>query len=54
MVIVRDFEGVGVAATCWKTPILPNSDMAEAMAMKNGVEFANDMLYLNLIAESDS
>jgi len=52
--IVRDSEGVLVAAACWKTTILQNSDMVEAMAMKNGVEFANDMLFLNLIVEPDS
>jgi len=35
LVIVRDSEGgVVVVVACWKTPILPNSDMAKAMAMK--------------------
>jgi len=52
--IVRDSEGVAVAATCWRTPILPNSDMAEAMAMKKGMEFAKYMLFLKVIVESNS
>jgi len=28
--------------------------MAEVMAMKKGVEFAKDMLFLNVVVESDS
>ena len=52
--IVRDFGGVGVAVTCWKTLTLPNSDIAEAMTMKKGVEFAKDMLFLYLISKSYS
>ncbi|MCI35158.1 hypothetical protein A2U01_0056379, partial [Trifolium medium] len=53
-VVVRDEHGVVVAASCWQVLPLPDSEVAEALAMRKGLEFAKDMSFLNLIAESDA
>ena len=53
-VVVRDNEGVVVGASSWQVFSLPDSEVAEALAMRKGVEFAKDMSFLNLIVESDA
>ena len=53
-VVVRDYEGVVVGASSWQVSSLPDSEVAEALAMRKGLEFAKDMSFLNLIAESDA
>ena len=52
--MVRDNEGVVVGASSWQVFSLPDSEVAEALAMRKGVEFAKDMSFLNLIVESDA
>jgi hypothetical protein len=52
--LVRDNEGVAVGASSWQVFSLPDSKVAEALAMRKGFEFAKDMSFLNLIAESDA
>lgn len=52
--VIRDSNGLVAAATCCKKLVLPDSDIAEAITLKLGLEFARDMLFLNIIAESDS
>ena len=51
-VVVRDNEGVVVGASSWQVFSLPNSEVAKDLAMRKGLEFAKDMSFLNLIAES--
>jgi len=51
---VRDNEGVVVAASCWQIFSLLDSKVGEALAMRKGLEFAEDMYFLNLIAEFDA
>lgn len=41
-------------ALCTCLPILPDSDVAEAMEMLKGLKFAKELLFLNIQAESDS
>jgi len=53
-VVVRHNEGVVVAASCWQIFSLLDSEVAEALAMRKGLEFAKDMCFINLIAESDA
>lgn len=53
-VVVRDYEGVVVGASSWQVVSLPDSEVAEALAMQKGLEFAKDMSFLNLIVESDA
>jgi len=52
--IIRDVEGVVLAAACWYMPILIDSKVAEALALVKGIEFAKDTLFLQLCAEADS
>jgi ribonuclease HI len=52
--VVRDSDGVVLAAACWYRPTLPDSDTAESMAMLMGLNFAKDLLFLKLEVESDS
>lgn len=52
--VIRDADGSVAAAGCWYMPILPDSDVAEAMALLKGLQFAKDLLFLNVQAESDS
>jgi hypothetical protein len=52
-VVVRDNEGVVVDASSWQVFSLLDSEVAEALAMRNGLEFTKGMCFLNLIAESD-
>lgn len=52
--VIRDTEGVVVAAKCWCILTLPDSDVAEGLALLKGLEFAKDMVFLKLIVESDS
>ena len=47
---MRDNEGVVVGASCWQVCSLSDSEVAEALAMRKGLEFAKDMSFLNLIA----
>ena len=51
---MRDNEGVVVGASSWQVSSLPDSEVVEALAMRKGLEFAKDMSFLNLIAESDA
>ena len=51
---MRDNEGVVVAVSCWQVFSLPDSEVTEALAMWKELEFAKDMCFLNLIAESDT
>jgi len=53
-VVVRDNEGVVIAASCWQVFSLPDSEVAEALAMQKGLKFSKYMSFLNLIAESDA
>jgi len=50
-VVVKDNEGVVVGVSSWRIFSLPDSEVAEALAMRNGLEFVKDMPFLNLIAE---
>ncbi|PNX74930.1 hypothetical protein L195_g030859 [Trifolium pratense] len=43
--IVKDSNGVVMAAGCWCRPIVPDSDVAEGMTLLLGMEFAKDMLF---------
>jgi len=51
--VVRDNECVVVGASSWQVFSLPDSEVVEALTMRKGLEFAKDMSFLNLIAESD-
>jgi len=53
-VVVRDNEGVVIGASSWQVFSLPDSEFAEALAMRKGLKFAKDMSFLNLIAESEA
>jgi len=53
-VAVGDNEGVVIGASSWQVFSLPNSEVAETLAMRKGLEFAKDMSFLNIIAESDA
>ena len=53
-VVVRDNEGVVIGASSWQVFSLLDSEVAETLAMRKGLEFAKDMSFLNLIAESDA
>jgi len=50
--VVRDNEGVVVGASSWKVFSLPDLEVAKTLAMRKSLEFAKDMSFLNLIAES--
>lgn len=52
--MVRDNEGVVLASSCWQVCSLPDSEVAETLAMRKGLEFTKDMCFMNLIAESDA
>jgi len=52
--VVQDAEGVVLAVACWNRPLLRESDIAECVAMLKGWEFVNDILFLNISAETDS
>lgn len=41
--MIRDADGFVAAAGCWYMPILPDSDVAEAMALLKGLQFAKDL-----------
>ena len=42
---MRDYEGIVVAASCWQVFSLPDSEVAKALAMQEGLEFAKDMFF---------
>ena len=44
-VVVRDNEGVVVGANSWQVFSLPDSKVAEALAMRKGLEFEKDMSF---------
>jgi ribonuclease HI len=52
--IIRDFEGSFVAAKCVPLPHVESAAMAEALAMRLGLELGRDIGCNRLIAESDS
>lgn len=51
---IRDENGVAAAARCWYMAALPESNVAEGLALLKGMEFAKEMLFLNLKVEADS
>ena len=44
-VVVRDNEVVVIGASSWQVFSLPDSEAAEALAMRKGLEFAKDMCF---------
>jgi hypothetical protein len=40
---VRDVDSGVVAASCWQALSLPDSEVVEALAMQEGLEFAKDI-----------
>jgi hypothetical protein len=52
--IIRDFEESFVAASCRAIPHVASAAMAEAIAMKEGLELAQNLRCNRMIAESDS
>ncbi|GAU24005.1 hypothetical protein TSUD_328070 [Trifolium subterraneum] len=51
-VVVRDVDSVVVAASYWQIFSLPDSEIAEVLAMRwKGLEFAKKLSFVNLIAE---
>jgi ribonuclease HI len=52
--IIRDYEGSFVAASCRPLSYVASAMMAEAIAMKEGLELAQNLGCNRLIAESDS
>ena len=53
-VVVGDNEGVVIGGSCCQVCSLLDSEVAEALVMRKGLEFAKDMSFMNLIAESDA
>jgi len=57
-VVVRDSDGVVLAAVCWYRSTLrstlPDFDIAESYGNAYGFNFAKDLLFLKLEAESNS
>jgi len=51
---MRDYEGVVIAASCCQAFSLLDSEVAEALTMRKGLEFAKDMSFMNLIEESNA
>jgi hypothetical protein len=52
--VLRDFKGNFLAGRMVYLPHVGSSQMAEALAMKEGLALANEIGVSNLIAESDS
>jgi hypothetical protein len=52
--VIRDYEGSFVAAKCVPLPHVESAAMAEALAMRHGLELARDIGCNILIAESNS
>jgi ribonuclease HI len=52
--IIRDCDGSFIAASCWSIPFVSSAVMAKAIAMKEGMELAQNLGCNRLIAESDS
>ncbi|PNX90675.1 hypothetical protein L195_g046800 [Trifolium pratense] len=52
--VVRDSNGVVMAAGCWCQPIVPDPDVPEGMTLLLGMEFAKDMLFKDVEINSDS
>lgn len=48
---MRDEDEVVVVVGSWAVHALANSDLTESLAMRKGLEFANDLLFLNLAVE---
>lgn len=53
-VVVRDYEGLVVSASCCHVFSLLDSEIAEVLATQKELEFAKDVSFLNLIVESDA
>lgn len=51
---MRNSDGVVLSAASWYRPTLSDSDIAVNMAILMGLNFAKDLLFRNLEAESDS
>ena len=47
--MVRDNEGVVVGASSWEVFSLQDSEVAKALTIRKGLEFAKDMSFLNHI-----
>jgi len=54
LAVIRDSNRVVMAAACWFCPMLHDLDIVEGLAMSLGLNFAKDMIFLNIEAESDS
>jgi ribonuclease HI len=52
--VLRDIDGYFIAAACLFIPNISTSTMAEAIAMREGLELANRMSSSRVQAESDS
>lgn len=52
--MMRDVDGVVVAASCWQVLSLSDSEIAEALTMMKSFKFAKDVFFLDLIVELDS
>ena len=52
--VLRDYQGTFIAASTTYTPNVSTAAMAEALAMRNGLAFANSLGYSTIEAESDS
>jgi ribonuclease HI len=52
--IIRDYEGKFIAASGTSIPHVSSVSMAEALAMKAGLDLANRLGFNRVIAESDS
>jgi hypothetical protein len=52
--IARDFQGNFIAAKCDYLPLVTSVEMAEALAMKEGLTLAVSLGCNSIVAESDS
>jgi len=43
-----------MAASCCRKLVQSDSDQADTLALKEGLQFAKDMIFLNLVVESYS
>jgi hypothetical protein len=53
-VVLRDYQGIFLAASCKFLPHVPSASMAEAVAMREGLALANTTGSSWVLAESDS
>jgi len=48
-VLIRGENGVVVAASCCRKLVQSDSDQADTLALKEGLQFAKDTIFLNLV-----